>query len=348
MYLVRGNDPVLRGAVVDHLVDELLGDDDRTLALEDHTIGAGPGRGDDGETGPDTVGPTIAVVINAATSPPFMTGRRVVVVREVGALTAAEVGPLLAYLDDPLDTTELVLVAGGGTIPVALTKRLKEVGAGERAPASERTTDVLAEAARAAGLSLRPDAMQLAAGHLGSDAGRVAALVDVLVAAYGDGAVVGVAEITPYLTTAGAVPSYELTNAIERGDVAGGLEVLGRLLGAASAGQPRPMHPLQVFAILHSYYRRILRLDDAGLRSPADAVTALGGKVKEYPARKALDQARALGTRGVRRAFDYLAQAELDLKGARGIPADAVLEILVSRLAGLSGRARGSPVRSRR
>ena len=48
------------------------------------------------------------------------------------------------------------------------------------------------------------------------------------------------------------------------------------------------MHPLQIMGMLNGYYRRILRLDDPSLRSPADAVAALGGKVKEYPARKAL------------------------------------------------------------
>ena len=37
--------------------------------------------------------------------------------------------------------------------------------------------------------------------------------------------------------------------------------------------------------------------------------------------------------------------ADLDLKGARAIPEDAVLEVLVARLAALSGRARGGPIR---
>ena len=110
----------------------------------------------------------------------------------------------------------------------------------------------------------------------------------------------------PYLGEAGAVPSYQLTNAIEAGDPAAALEILHRLLTVSSAQQPKPMHPLQVMGMLNGYYRRILRLDDPSVRSPADAVAALGGKVKEYPARKALDQARALGQRrhppGVRRA----------------------------------------------
>ena len=66
---------------------------------------------------------------------------------------------------------------------------------------------------------------------------------------------------------------------------------------------------------------------------------ALGGKVKPYPAKKALGQARALGSDGIRRAFDALAKADLDLKGASGIPEEAVMEVLVVRLCRLTGDA---------
>ena len=58
-----------------------------------------------------------------------MTARRVVVLRDVGHLTAGDLDPLVAYLADPLDTTDLVLVAGGGRTPDALAKKLKEVKA---------------------------------------------------------------------------------------------------------------------------------------------------------------------------------------------------------------------------
>jgi DNA polymerase-3 subunit delta len=335
---------VLRARVVDTLLGEILGDVDRSLALEDITI---PGRaGADEDT--DTVGgaegrsAAVAAALNAATSPPFMTEQRVVVMRDAGALTAGDADGLVRYLADPLDSTVLVLVAGGGTLPPALVKKLKEVGAEERAPDSEKTADVLRESARGAGLRLKADAARSIAAHLGDDAGRVASLVDVLDAAFGTGAKAGaqldVDDVAPYLGDAGAVPSYQLTNAIEGGDAATALEVLHRLLTVSSAQQPKPMHPLQVMGVLAGYYRRILRLDDPAIHSPADAVAALGGKVKEFPARKALDQARALGTGGIRQAFDALYQADLDLKGARGIPEETVMEVLVVRLARLAAR----------
>jgi DNA polymerase III subunit delta len=342
-YLVKGSDPSLRERVVDDLVRELLGSDDRSLALEEITV---PGRSSTGDD-PDAAGgaegrdAAVAALLNAAGSPPFMTEHRVVVARDVGALAAGDVDGIVRYLDDPLDTTILVFVAGGGTMPPALTKKLKEVKAEERAPESEKTDKVLIAAAHEAGLLLTPEAAKLVGTHLGEDAGRVAALVDVLAAASAPGARLGVDDVTPYLGEAGAVPSYLLTNAIEAGDPATALEILHRLLTVSSPQQPRPMHPLQVMGLITGYYRRILRLDDPSVRSAADAVVALGGRVKEYPARKALSQARSLGTGGIRQAFDALFQADLDLKGARGIPEQAVMEVLVVRLARLAARSGG-------
>ena len=183
--------------------------------------------------------------------------------------------------------------------------------------------------------------------HLGEDAGRVPQLVAVLDAAFSDDAVVSVDEVEPYLGDEGAVPAYQLTNMIEAGDVAGALEVLHRMVTAAGARDGRPMHPLQVLAMLHSHYRRLLRLDDPEIRGSADAVEALGGKVKEYPAKKALAQARALGTDGIRRAYRLLGQVDLDLKGARAIPEDVVLEVLVARLAQLSAQSGAGARRGR-
>jgi DNA polymerase-3 subunit delta len=349
VYLVKGNDPVLRDQVVNEVVAELLGPDDRTLALEDFTVPGRSGDGDEGAVGgAEAREAIVAAVLNAASSPPFMTARRIIVVRDAGALTAADAELIGRYLVEPLETSVIVFVGGGGTLPAALTKKLKDVGAVERAPDSEKTSDVLAGAAKAANLHLRPDAVKLVTTHLGEDAGRVGSLMEMLGAAYGDDATLESADVAPYLGEAGSVPSYQLTNAIEAGDSARALEVLHRLLHAPNARDAKPMHPLQVLATLLGYYRRLLRLDDASVHTSADAVAALGGRVKEFPARKALDAARTLGTDGIRQAFDALYQADLDLKGARGIPSDAVVEVLVVRLARLSrAGARGAPARRR-
>jgi DNA polymerase-3 subunit delta len=284
----------------------------------------------------------VAAAVNAAQSPPFMTARRVVVVRDVGNLLAGEVGPLVVCVADLLDTTDLVFVAGGGKPADALAKAWKDVGAVEHGVSRTKAEDVLTVACDDAGITLRPDAVRAVVDRVGGEVGRIPAIVEVLAAAHGSGAALGADDVAPYLGDAGGVAPYLLTNAIEEGDVAGALEVLRRVLTASGPQQPKPMHPLQVLAMLHNHIKRIARVDSPAVRTVDDAIDALGGRVKQFPARKAMEQARRLGPDGIREAYAVVAQADLDLKGARAIPEDAVLEVLVARLAALSARSGAS------
>jgi DNA polymerase III subunit delta len=348
VYQLTAADPVLRHEALEQLLTELVGDDDRTLAVEEFTVPgrAAPGEADsDAPTGAEGREEVVAAALNAAQSPPFMTGRRVIVLHDAGNLTAADVAPLAAYFARPMDTTAFVVVGGGGRMPKALADALKAAKPVKVGPEAEKTGEVLAQHLADAGIELRPAAAKFVTSHLGEDAGRVPQLVELLASVARPGATLDVADVEPYVGDAGSVPNYQLTNAIEAGDMAGALEMLRRMLTAPGPGQSRPMHPLQVIGTLHSYYVRVASLDDPRVRSPRDAVAALDGRIKEYPARKALDQARSLQTDGVRIAFDYLFAADLDIKGARAIPEDAVLEVLVARLAALTGRARGGPIR---
>ena len=147
--------------------------------------------------------------------------------------------------------------------------------------------------------------------------------------------------MTPYLNEVGAVRPFELTNRIEEGDVAGALEMLHRLLTVTSPTQPKPMHPLQVLGILAGRYRKLARLDADTVNTVDDAHRVWGGK-SSYPAKKALEATRALGTDGFVRAFAELHRADVGIKGATGLPEGAVLEITVARLANLHrGGGRG-------
>ena len=334
VHLVVGDDPRFRGDATRALVAELLGADDPSLALEEFTLTA-RGDGGDGDSAPVADGPPVVErALSSASTPPFGTERRVIVIREVGAMSAADADAVGRYLADPCPTTALVLVAGGGRLPVALTRAVKAAGGEEVKSAPAKTGDALTAALDGAGITLTAAAARRVADWFGDDAGRVPALLDVLRAAYGEGARLEVDDLEPYLGEAGGVAPYHLTGAIDRGDAPGALEILHRLRGAS-------FHPLQVMAVLHKHYQRMLRLDDPSIGGEQGAVDALGGKVKPYPAGLALRQARLLGADGLRAAYGLLAKADVDLRGATALPEDAVLEVLVARLAGLSRRAGG-------
>ena len=321
-YLVRGDDATVTADAVKALVAELVGDADPTLVVEELT-------------GEDT---TLAAVVDAAQTPPFFADRRVVVAREVGRFTSQEAAPLVAYLADPLPTTTVVLVGGGGQLPRALIEAVRKVGHVVEAgvPTGRARSAWMANRLRGGPVRLDAQATALVGAHLGDEVGRLGSLLETLASAYGQGAKVGAEEVTPFLGQAGPVAPWELTDAIDAGDTAAALDHLHRLLGAGGR------HPLVVTATLHTHYARMLRLDGAGIADEREAAAALGLTGSTFPAKKALAQARRLGHAGVARAITLLADADVALKGTVEWPPELVVEVLVARLSRLAPRAGAS------
>jgi DNA polymerase III subunit delta len=346
---VQGSDPSLRDREVQRVIDELLGPIDRSLALDDHTVesrrraaaDSEPADDDEPSTGASLELPAFTAIVNALQSPPFMTECRVVVVREIGNLTSEQGKWLAEWMTDPLDGVHLVLVAGGGRVPAALDKAAK-AQAEVVGPAGEQTSAALTNAVKAARLKLSSDAATRITTHLGDDAGRVPELVELLRATYGSGAALDVDDVEAYLGELGTAGRFDLTNAIDRGELGSALEVLHRLVTATSASQPKPLHPMQVMASLVYHYQRLLRLDDPSITTKEHAAEVLGMK-SPNGARFPLEAARRLGTDGLREALALLAQAELDLRGQSGLDERTAIDVLVARLAALSRRhARGT------
>jgi DNA polymerase-3 subunit delta len=331
VHLVKGNDDVLRGEALSTLLDQLVGTDDRSLLVDEFDL--------------DVV--KLGAAIDAAQTPPFLTERRIVVVRRFGRFSKAEeVKDLVAYLDDPLPSTALVLVwekavgavesgepvAKAPRIPPTLTKAVTAAG-GEVVDADPQPRNMggwVADQLKAAGLDVDATTRNRIVDALGEDAGALVGLIERLRGAYGPGTRLGLDDVEVFLGPAGGVPPWELTDAIDSGDVAAALDRLHRMV----VGGER--HPLAIMATLQSHYTRMLRLDGAGARGEKEAAQLLGLKGSTFPAKKALNQSRKLGGSGVRRAVRLLAVADVDLRGARAWPGELVVEVLVARLARLS------------
>lgn len=323
VHLVKGDDEVLLRDAAREVIHTLTGDLDPALAVEE--VGRERFSPESGET-------TIEPLVDAAQTPPFLTDRRVVVGRDIEMFTkAAQVGPLVAYLDDPLPTTSLVLVWSGGRIPKSLVDAVKACkGVAVDTSPGRKLAGWVDEQVAASGLKLDRAATERLVAWLGDDPQRLVGVLGTLVGSYGPGARLGVAEVESFLGEGGGVPPWELTDALDRGDIPTALAKLHRM----TAGGGR--HALQIMATLHNHYARMLVLDGAGVAGEKDAAALLGMKGSTFPARKALSQARRLGHDGVVRAVDLLAGADLDLRGGRAWPDDLVLEVLVARLARLA------------
>jgi DNA polymerase III subunit delta len=314
---------ILRDAARE-LIHRLLGDLDAGLAVDD--------MGRDRFQPTDGSEPSMAPLVQAAQTPPFLTDRRVVVGRDLEVFTRAEqVAPLVAYIEDPLPTTSLVLVWPQGRVPRSLTDALKAHG-GEQVDTSpgRKIAAWVEEQLRGARLQVDRPGAELLVRWLGDDPQRLVGLIGTLVGAFGEGARLGVEDIEPFLGEGGGVPPWELTDALDRGDITTALAKLRRMLDGGGR------HPLVVMATLHGHYARMLQLDGAPVRGEKEAAQLLGLRGSTFPARKAMQQARRLGHDRIVDAISLLAAADLDLRGAKAWPEDLVLEVLVARLARLA------------
>lgn len=330
--LLKGSDPVLLEQAALDAVATAVGDADRTEVLEEF-------RGDDYELG--------AVALAATTVSMF--GGRVVAARNLGRFTAKEVALLVDLLDEVPDEVGLVLVwdrpvtagARANAVPKKLSDAVKAAGGtvvDATPPSGKRRQGWFDEQFDSSPVTLDRQARRLVEDTLGEDVGRLPALLELIDAAHPDAGSVGPEDIRPLLGESGGVPPWDLTDAIDAGSTARAVELVRRML----AGGGR--HPLQVMVTLQTHFERMLRLDGAGVRDEKAAAALLGMKGSTYPAKKALAQCTRMGTDRLGRATRRLHEADVQLRGATGAAPEMVLELLVARLAALSG----SEVSSRR
>ena len=150
----------------------------------------------------------VGAIVDACTTPPFLVERRVVVVRDAGRLTAADAARMADYLANPLPTTVVVLVAGGGAVPAALSRAGLSPRSGGRRLGGHGPGEVAMDGRPGSQGPVRLDAAALAglSDHLGEDVGRLAGLLDALAAAYGSGAPITAEQLQPFLGEAGSTP----------------------------------------------------------------------------------------------------------------------------------------------
>ena len=308
------------------MVNRIIGDAERGEVLEEFS-------GDDYDPS--------AVVLAAATVSMF--GDRVVVARNLGRRGTDDLRPLLEYLEDPVPDSSLVLVWDRPTAPGArahpVPKKLSDAvrAAGGTVedhgmPGGKGRGMWVDDQLDQATVRLSPAARRALVERLGEDLNRLGGILTVLESTFGAGAgPLDVTDLEPFLGEDGGVPPWDLTDAIDKGRVTEAVTNVRRMLHGGGR------HPLQVMVTLQTHFERMLRLDGSGIRDEKEAAALLGMKGSTFPAKKAVAQTAALGSAKVARATRLLAAADLDLRGRIEGSGEQVLEVLVARLAALSG-----------
>ncbi len=328
VFLISGDESLV-GQELSTLLKQLVGEDDRMLLVEEF----------------DASDPSLSLasVTDALGTLSMFSDRRIVVMRNVQQLDTNSLAIFVEGLRAKVDSAEVVITITGRVLKV-LGDALKELGAttiGATVGSNARDRQNWVESHLVeAGVNCAPDAVRLIANWFGNDASRLGGLISTLNSAYGEGKKLSRENVEEFLGQAGAVPPWDLTDAIDAGNTALALTTLHRFLGPDT-------HPLQVLSILANRYSQMMRLDDHEIRNVANAAQVL--RIKDYPAQKLLEQYRILGSGGVAQAISLLAQADVDLRGAKDWEPELVMEVLVARLSRLGGvRSKNKKVVSQR
>ena len=331
--VLKANDDTLLSKAVSSTVTALVGDGDASLMVEELT---------EEQYRMEDESFALTRLIDSAQTPPFLTDHRVVVGRHLGRFSkAADVEGLVSYLEEPLASTNLVLVWEKGVSPRqdrlnAIPKSLAAAidAAGGKVldvgiPGGKGAKTWLDAQLKSATVRLDGAAKAAIVDRLGEERSRVVALLSTLEAVFGSDDVITAEQIEPFLGESGDVPPWELTDAIDSGRIDVALEKLQRMLG--SGGR----HPLQIMSTLQTHYLRMLRLDGAPVAGEKQAAELLGMKGSTFPAKKALTQTKRLGSENIKKAIELLAEADRNLRGEIAWPSELVVEVLIARLANL-------------
>lgn len=265
-------------------------------------------------------------VLQAAETPPFGEGIRLVLVNHAGAWHKADKDAIAAFLADPPTYSCLALVGGGIRKNEAIYKAVAEAG-----------QVLLYEAPRPSGLPLwaqqqakdrklklgLPEAQRLVS-LTGADQRAIASELDKLSAYVGRRAV-EMEDIDELCWASRDAKIWDLTDAVGARDREAVFLHLEELLADHAA-------PTSVFFSIAKHLRNLCAVVSAKERGeePAKAAASLG--LKPFPAKKIVEQSRNFTAAGLRQALQILADLDADMKGRSDLRPDLALELAVARI----------------
>ena len=330
VYLIRGDEPSIVSRELEKLTTALLEDEDKSLVVEELME-------DDYLTDSEIY--SVESLVSAIQTIPFLTQKRIVIGRDFARFSTKEnLEALLAYIKDPIATNYLILVWEKGAklqrvnqIPKSLIEAVNDCGEVIDIRVGRKVNGWIREQVGESSIMLDEASISLLEKSVGEEIARIPAILATLESVFGSGSDLQSSDIEPYIGQAGNVVPWELTNGITTGNAASAIKILSRMQGNGA------QHQMQILSFLSNHYFRILQLSGRNGVTSEEAANLLGDK-SSYRAKMTLSEANRLGPEKSKRAIQLLAEADVNLRGGTGVPAEVVMEVLVARLSSLYKR----------
>ncbi len=266
---------------------------------------------------------TVSEILSAARTFPFGCPRRLVIVRDLEAMTAEAQADLISYLQDPSPKTVLVLIAEDLDRRFSFYRTLREQAAMIEFPLLKgpRLEKWAEEYISGQGYRMSTTAVRKLTALAGSDVQSLVGEIEKLMIYAGDEKTIPQSAVDDMVAASRQHTVFELTDAIGRHDRQGALRLLANLLDSDES-------PFGIVAMIARHFRQILiakEMLDAGRKSHE---IAAGAQIPPFVLDELLRQARGFDRNAARCIFLGLAEADLRLKSS-SIDPRLILEKLI-------------------
>jgi DNA polymerase III subunit delta len=274
----------------------------------------------------------IQELLDSARTFPVFAPRRLIVLRDVDALAAADLETLLPYLRDPVPETVLLCTAEKFDGRRKFFQDFKKYGAvfEFRRIYDNQLPAFVREQAKVAGRSFTEEGLALFCRRVGVNLREVHGELLKLFAYLGEERLVDVAEVRAVVVDVRIDSIFELTDAIGGGKAQQALGLLQRLLAEGSV-------PLVLLSMITRHFRQLWKIRE--LLDHGHPAREIGSRLRLNPyfLDGLIRQARAFPPARYRPAFERFLSTDQALKSSGAHPA-ALLELLILELAGGAGR----------
>lgn len=279
-----------------------------------------------------TVDPAATGELAAAFSQlPMFADRRRIVVTGLGVLAARDAGELVKAASEAAGPNEVVFVVIGEPAK-SVAAHVEGPVEDRRRTRGDRRRAAIEEAFGEVGLRVEPAVVDQLVWALGEEVSRAGSIARSLVGVVGDGGRVDEEALRAVALEVGARPPWELTDAIEAGDLQRALEVLDAMLAAQ-------MPTALLLALIERRVLELFAVAGTGARDGAGVNAALreaGLRPRpDFAARALGELAAAVGPERAGRLVRLVATAARDLRGDSAAPEETTLRLLVARAASL-------------
>lgn len=171
-------------------------------------------------------------IVGRASSMPFMSSNRLIIVRRTEAMSSNQLERLIPYLERPADTTCLIFVSSKVNFRTKFYKTVREAGLAVSFDElkGKRLEEWIRRAARERGMELEPEACHILQEIVGNRLRELDGELEKLFIRHGSGSRIGEEEVRELAVQSRSFTIFELVEMVSAKDAAGALSVLARYL----------------------------------------------------------------------------------------------------------------------